>query len=511
MSSFDDIIRQKADGHEAPVPPDAWDKIMPRKKKRRFIFWLWMLAALIIAGVGTPAYLHWQKKDTARQAITAIPQQHNPSAVEQQKKNNPENINVVKETAAAVTNVNTGSAATTAMDQNTNDKTTIGTTTTTLEKDNHPAEQNKKTITTKAKTIATIHAAEIATADILSNSTVGNDQKKSFRKNKIIAKRTNKKTTAQITEAETGETAIQTVEEKPLPKEPGNNKTTTTEQQPSKEKITTAEIAETKKTDSNTITKQPEPQPATTVAKKTETKKRSLFAEFSFLPFLPTEQSNTAAPLARSAFNNMVLSEFKSNSIKTTLEPSVAFQLALRKNISSRWQIGAGVQYAQLKETIHLSGEETTTTYGTINRLVVEPSRSYLVTDTIETITEGTREINAVNSYQLISVPLFAQYHAGKLLGCNISFTGGLFFNVYNHYSNSINPIVSSGANSNNNALGIDVYGGLRLSKLYGQKIELFAEPTVRFNLNQPNIKNALLSKQIKQAGVAVGVAVKLN
>ena len=158
---------------------------------------------------------------------------------------------------------------------------------------------------------------------------------------------------------------------------------------------------------------------------------------------------------------------------------------------------------------MHLKGEETTTTYSTINRLVVEANRSYLVTDTIETITEGTREINAVNSYQLISVPLFAQYHAGKLLGCNISFTGGLFFNVYNHYSNSINPIIA--ANSNNNKLGIDIYGGLRLSKLYGRKIELFAEPTVRFNLNQPDIKNALLNKQIKQAGVAVGVAVKLN
>ena len=369
--------------------------------------------------------------------------------------------------------------------------------------------QNKKGVSTKAKTSVTINAAELSSDNDLSASNKVDGPTASF-KNKPVTKLINKKITANTRAIEIGETVLSNSENS-LPNKNENEIVSANEKPSAKEKTTTVTLAETKKQDSIFKVNKTAIIPPATPAKKPIIKKHSLFADISIMPFLPVQQGNTAAMLTRRSFNNDVLSEFKSTSINTTLEPSVAFQLAVRKNISNRWQAGAGFQYAQVKQTIRITGEEITTVYSTVERLAIDTGRSYLMTDTVETITKGTREINAVNSYWLISVPLFAQYHAGKLLGCNISFTGGLFFNVYNHYSNSINPIITSTANQNNNKLGVDIYGGLRLSKLYGRKIELFAEPTARLNINQANTKNALLHKQIRQAGIAFGAAFKLN
>jgi hypothetical protein len=85
MSEFDDIIKQKANSHESPVPPGAWDNINKKKRKRRFIIW-WMLAALIITGVGTPAYLHLKNDKEDKQLAVKQPS-NNEALLNQQEKN----------------------------------------------------------------------------------------------------------------------------------------------------------------------------------------------------------------------------------------------------------------------------------------------------------------------------------------------------------------------------------------------------------------------------------------
>jgi hypothetical protein len=251
----------------------------------------------------------------------------------------------------------------------------------------------------------------------------------------------------------------------------------------------------------------------TAVANKKQTaqKSKSLFADISFMPFVLFHQNSSTAALSRTTLNSNVLSEFKATTISTTLDPSVAFQFAVRKSISSKWFAGTGLQYMQLKETIKLAGEETTTTSSIVQRLVMQNGLPVLIDDTVQTVVKGNREINAVNSYRFISIPLFMQYNAGKFAGFDFSINAGLFFNIHSRYSNSIDPVISSQASSAKNKTGIDVFTGLRFSKMYGRRIGLFAEPSVRFTLKQANIKNTLTDKKIQQAGIAVGVSVLIK
>src|ERR1700741_4850692 len=51
---FDDIIKQKADGHQANVPPDAWDNINNKKNRKPFGWW-WL--ALLLIATGTTVYM----------------------------------------------------------------------------------------------------------------------------------------------------------------------------------------------------------------------------------------------------------------------------------------------------------------------------------------------------------------------------------------------------------------------------------------------------------------------
>jgi hypothetical protein len=49
---FDTIINQKLSGHQSPVPADAWDNIVNRKKKRRYALYWWFFGVLILTGTG---------------------------------------------------------------------------------------------------------------------------------------------------------------------------------------------------------------------------------------------------------------------------------------------------------------------------------------------------------------------------------------------------------------------------------------------------------------------------
>ena len=47
MNPFDDIIQEKANNHEAPVPAGAWDNIIKKEKKRRYLLFGWLFALLL--------------------------------------------------------------------------------------------------------------------------------------------------------------------------------------------------------------------------------------------------------------------------------------------------------------------------------------------------------------------------------------------------------------------------------------------------------------------------------
>jgi hypothetical protein len=75
---FDDFIKNKANEHEAPVPPDAWDNIVQKKKKRRFAFWWWSSVSLLLLVLSAGGYFLLAKKnDTTTTADTNTGKQAN--------------------------------------------------------------------------------------------------------------------------------------------------------------------------------------------------------------------------------------------------------------------------------------------------------------------------------------------------------------------------------------------------------------------------------------------------
>ena len=178
--------------------------------------------------------------------------------------------------------------------------------------------------------------------------------------------------------------------------------------------------------------------------------------------------------------------------------------------------IGIGIQYSQISENINLSGQETDTAYSPIQRLETNSGGPYLKNDTITTTTIGVRKINAVNSYKLFSVPLFITYNFFNSKLFSIGFTGGVYF-TFAQYQNSITGKLQSQyaygtlADNEKNNVTMDIFGGLRLSIDVSKKLQLFAEPNYRYNLNKYELKNTFLNKNINQAGVSFGVSYSIK
>ncbi|MBL0356085.1 MAG: hypothetical protein IPP72_04005 [Chitinophagaceae bacterium] len=68
---FDDFIRNKANEHQAPVPPDAWHNIIKQQKKKRFGFFWWSSIVLLVGGLSVTGYLISKKQNGNNIVTTA--------------------------------------------------------------------------------------------------------------------------------------------------------------------------------------------------------------------------------------------------------------------------------------------------------------------------------------------------------------------------------------------------------------------------------------------------------
>src|ERR1700739_4061364 len=93
--NFDDIIKQQADGHQSPVPPDAWDNISKKKKRKPYpVFW-WSLSAIVL-GVFTFLYLHNQQNNSGNKNIAGNPSIKNKEKKQAARNNSTKKINTDK-------------------------------------------------------------------------------------------------------------------------------------------------------------------------------------------------------------------------------------------------------------------------------------------------------------------------------------------------------------------------------------------------------------------------------
>ncbi|MES2849724.1 MAG: hypothetical protein V4685_11760 [Bacteroidota bacterium] len=490
---FDDIIKGKANEHEAPVPPDAWDNIAKKKKKRRFAFWWWSSALLLVLALSTVVYLLLNKENGNAIAKT---DEANSVKTGQKLNESKEPVNEIKKDSNAEATLPLANKDITVM----------------TEKNNIPAkniggEQQRITITGKSKTKITTTNAVTEESEI---KVAGSNKQIKKIKGKLKAQQANGEAEELIAVNNNEKTNNN---ESIIPTEEKEEPAATQEKEIIAAKtvdVKPAPVIEEKKTTAIEANKTDNKKTSPVVAKKAV--KKHWFFEAGAIPLIAASQYNENSSFYRNHVVNNSVSVYKANLVNASIEPAVAFSLLIRREVSKKIAVGTGLQYMLLKENMSIEGKETNTTYAFVDRLV----NGQLVPDTIATITEGARAISAVNSYQLFSIPLFVQYSIIQKPKWSLDAVGGLYFNISGNYKNEINrnaaaPLLAAPGTTNKSNTGMDLFAGIRIGKKLSKRLDFFAMPSMRWSLAKYNVKNSLLDKNINQAGIGFGLGYKIN
>ncbi len=488
---FDDIIKNNANSHEAPVPPDAWDNIVKKKRKRRFVFW-WWTGAMILVGLAGGGYffMNNQSYDTiaaADKINDKQPVKSKESGQQQPTKKDESKVQMlpVQESTAAV-NVPANEIRSAGGTNNKQPGVIYKKTKTSItissngpgQYDNTAAKGKKNIQTTKGK---------LQTQQI----NPGVDE--------LVAANENKNTNIE-------KLAIAEVPGEEIKKEDTNQPTIAAE-----DKTGTGVEAEKKTNDTGSPEKTGPLKKANTVAAK-QKKRKHWFFEAAVVPLIAASKYNENTSFNRTLAENNSVSVYKANLKNASIEPAVAFSLLIRREMNKKLAVGTGLQYMLLKENMSIEGREINTTYTIVDRL----ESGQLIQDTVTTITEGTRAVDAVNSYQLFSIPVFVQFNFIQKPGWSVGAVGGFYFNISSNYKNEINnnsaaPLLVAPGTTNRSNIGMDLFAGIRVSKNIGKRLDLFAMPSMRWSLARYNIKNSLLDKNINNAGAGFGLCYKIN
>lgn len=244
-------------------------------------------------------------------------------------------------------------------------------------------------------------------------------------------------------------------------------------------------------------------------------KKGGFSLEVSAMPFMPVQQNSSLQRIRRITTGPMSRSEYTADEIRTQLDPSFSFTLGARIRTGKRTWLGFGLQYTKIKESIRLSGAEVNTTYSIVKRL--NSTGTALVDDTVQTVVTGKRVIHAVNSFDLLSIPVYLQYNLLEKRKWSLGLNAGVSFSIRSDYRNSIKgelvPTYHSAAKSSgrDNKLTMDIFAGLRISRKFGERLQLFAEPALQFNMVRFNMPDMINYKYIHRAGIGIGMSYNIR
>ncbi|MFT3912359.1 MAG: hypothetical protein QM737_23230 [Ferruginibacter sp.] len=565
---FDDIIKQKVNSHQAPVPADAWENIVSKKKKRRFGFFWWMSCIILLCGLSILGYYTFSDtknndkiasvKNESSPVENSISSKNEPAVATDQQSTGNKKENTETEKQTNNTEITTNNTADNKIKNDevnnpvvTNEKSikeneaTAGNTNIVSAKDQKKKNDAVVNIasTTPVKLKPAISSQKNNIEPISPNKKDKDENDPSFPGKNSIVKTEKARTKIK---AQAGETEILT-DNKPAKKnkkdiaanEPLNNNdqqkttiaekkdlTTSNDQPPiiTADKKDIAETSVSKKELAIDSVQTKKPLAITTDENKKETtkekttvnkpaKRHAWFIDVAVSPVLPIQQYDKASTFTRTASGTDNVSVFTGKLVSTSIDPSAAFSLALRREMSNRFFVGVGIQYLKLNEQVKISGTETNTKFIIVDRLV----DNALINDTVKSITEGNRQIAATNCYQFLSIPVFIQYNFVQKQSWSLGIVAGINVNLYSKYQNEINknasaPLVASSQTTNNeNKIGFSFYGGFRFGKRISKRMELFGTPSITWAAGKQNIKNSLLDKKIQSAGLSVGLSYRIK
>lgn len=493
--SFDHEVKQKMSGHEMPVPPGTWEAIAQKKRKRRFFAFWWVagVGVVLLGIIGGRAIIN-SKKETNDVAVNTRQKEtvnFNDTPAMNEKAVN--NYYSDQQNTTATAN-NTAKTHTGERKEDKNDKEVLNDNTGPLNgthtlidlEDNSSIEISPATIGKKKKQqVPVINNKPIGETD---NSTIAGNQPES------------------ISDDQTRPVPVYAIRNMRVIDKADliNNN--------SENKMTIGEFI--KKSVS------PDSAVANNVRESSsgllKPKRPSWAIDIAVNSFMPVRQQQSLTAITRKTINPMHTAEFRADKISARLQPALSYSITLRKKINNRIGIGAGAQYAVIKEFISLSGKETNTHYSVVQRLENGGSGPRLVSDTIASVTTGTRVIDAVNSYRYFNMPLSLQYMLINRHDWSLQLNGGIDIGLYTKYHNSINgPLIAENAagpiaSKQNNAIKTGFFTGLRFSQYLNRNIQWFAEPYLRFNAGRYG-NTIINNKAVHQAGLGVGLSFNIG
>lgn len=463
--SFDDLVKQKALHHEAPVPAGTWEAIAPKKKKRRFIIFWWMTGVALLSG-----FILWQsyRKDNGHQA--------------------------------GINHENTRKAVAVTKNETLKKDDTDGSVRDSDIEKGSGYEKEQNTISLALPGWANQDERSSSASVLPAKRTATFSGKPGSRK--------------RLKKENSSDERLEEMEQLSLKDESSQSNFKIHNEIGLLE--SRKEILSGPSGISNLIANKVDSINAITSVMAINAKKRirrnKWAVEASIMPFLPLQQDQSLLYMTRTNKGDMHEYDFKTDNIHTQLQPSLAYTVAVYKKINPRLRIGTGIQYAMVKEKVDLVGKETRTNYTEVQRLENGGSGPRLVTDTVVTTTTGILTIDALNSYKFISIPLSIQYTLMQRRAWALQVNGGLLLNVSATYHNSIegdlirfdNNGIHTSKQRNN--MGVDLFAGLRVSRSYGA-FRLFAEPVLRFNTRRYDLNGMINRKYLHQAGLSFGIS----
>ena len=541
-SLFDNLVKNKALEHEAPVPPGAWANISKEKdRKRPLVIW-WTLGLLLVCVcVSTSLVYNGRMESKTKEKQLAIVVQPG-NAAELNKNNSNEKSITTQQVDDKNVTIETGDSLTTTLIQNSSDVTAGNTVDIEKEEAVSLSTRNGKI---KHKIPADKPGATNAIVKAGNTTTIGNNRSKI----RTAAKNKRKQNvpSLSIPTAYNGleeNQDVQTISAINKLKKKTNAATKVKIQAPGIEYETATSIAgsddglsdpavvnsdieknihagdSTQLVQTTAGNKRSTPvQPVDSVTsilqpQKENNRKRLLYVDISGSAFQPVQQNARLLSINRTNTGPLFLSEYKAANVRTALDPAFGASVALRKSIGKKVYLSAGFQYAVIKEAVRLEGEETNTRYSIVKRL--SPSGTSLVDDTVANTSTGTRIISAVNSYRFASIPVLLQYELSAHRSWSLLLAGGFYFNVHSSYQNSIGgklqPFYAGNVQPGRKQSGftVDGYAGARLSRSLGTKFQLYAEPGFQFNFMRYKMPGMINFKRIHRAGIHIGFSYAL-
>jgi hypothetical protein len=503
---FDDIIKQKADGHQATVPPDAWDNI--NKKKDRKPFGWWWFAVLLIAGSAAVYIYHTynnstivtaQNKQVPVNASTLLPKSNtiDSKAISSDQQEETKHDNIAHKDIASILSSNNI--------QPVNTITVAPKKANTKHVYHYAGNSNHTTSVTASSTHYNFRGTKHLPIAYTSVKTKKRDD--SFN-TKYIAKR---KLAARIHHRQTVAAIDSTANTAPIDVATNSITTQNNTSNPSTKDLSLDEPKKTIAADTTTVIKK------TMVIAKVTTKKKNadndssanLSIEMGTTVVVPVQQQENIINTERITIASSSKTDFTTNHQQASIQPALAYNIAVLKKINNKYKIGIGFQYLELREDIQLAGTETTTTYTPIQRLVTDSNGNHLI-NTFDTATAtGNRNIHALNSYQFYTIPILMQYTLSQHGSWSLLLDGGLYFNIADTYHNSITgKWTSANSGTFNNGISVDIVAGIRVSRYAYKRCDVFAEPVLRYSLSS---QNSFIPKKIDQVGLSIGLSYKID